>query len=265
MLDATRLRDEYDRQIRAAEGSALAEGMTVETDGPVVRVLYPGRGFVSVPRALRLDDAEMDALIARQRDRFAALGQPVEWKTRSHDLPADLTDRLRAAGFVPEDEETVLVAATVHLAAPTPPPTGVTLREVDTDADFHRIAAMHEQVWHNGRDWLAASLSRRKAASPDNLRILVAEADGDVVSAAWLEFADGVDFAGLWGGSTLAAWRGRGIYRALVARRAQLAADRGAPYLQVDASADSAPILRRLGFVELTRTTPYVWTPPVTA
>ncbi|NED79104.1 GNAT family N-acetyltransferase, partial [Streptomyces sp. SID11233] len=31
---------------------------------------------------------------------------------------------------------------------------------------------------------------------------------------------------------------------------------------QVDASADSAPILRRLGFLELTTTTPYIWTPP---
>ena len=46
------------------------------------------------------------------------------------------------------------------------------------------------------------------------------------------------------------------------ARRAQLATARGVPYLQVDASSDSAPILRRLGFQPLTTTTPYVWTPP---
>ena len=31
----------------------------------------------------------------------------------------------------------------------------------------------------------------------------------------------------------------------------------GLRYLQVDASADSRPILRRLGFVELAETTPY--------
>jgi hypothetical protein len=30
----------------------------------------------------------------------------------------------------------------------------------------------------------------------------------------------------------------------------------------VDASSDSAPILRRLGFQAITTTTPYVWTPP---
>lgn len=69
------------------------------------------------------------------------------------------------------------------------------------------------------------------------------------------------EFAGLWGGSTLPAWRGRGIYRALVAQRARLACARGARYLQVDASDDSRPILLKLGFQSVTTTTPYVWTP----
>ena len=68
-------------------------------------------------------------------------------------------------------------------------------------------------------------------------------------------------FAGLWGGATRPAWRGRGIYRALVARRAQFAAARDVRFLQVDASDDSRPILERLGFVAITTTTPYVWTP----
>jgi GNAT superfamily N-acetyltransferase len=65
----------------------------------------------------------------------------------------------------------------------------------------------------------------------------------------------------LLGGSTLPQWRGRGIYRALVAARAQRAAARSVDYLQADASDDSAPILRRLGFHAVTTTTAYVWTP----
>ena len=56
-------------------------------------------------------------------------------------------------------------------------------------------------------------------------------------------------FATLQGGATLPEWRSRGVYRALVARRAVLAAERGCEYLQVDASDDSRPILERLGFV----------------
>lgn len=67
----------------------------------------------------------------------------------------------------------------------------------------------------------------------------------------------------LWGGATLPAWRGRGIYRALVAHRAKLAAERGRRYIETDASDDSRPILERLGFVAVTTTTPYVWSPAV--
>jgi hypothetical protein len=37
---------------------------------------------------------------------------------------------------------------------------------------------------------------------------------------------------------------------------------RGVRYLEVDASNDSMPILRRLGFRAVTTTTPHVWTPP---
>jgi GNAT superfamily N-acetyltransferase len=76
-----------------------------------------------------------------------------------------------------------------------------------------------------------------------------------------MELVPGTPFAGLWGGGTVEAWRGRGIYRALVAHRAQVAAARGYHYLQVDASSQSRPILERLGFAPLTTTTPYVYTP----
>ena len=90
----------------------------------------------------------------------------------------------------------------------------------------------------------------------------VAEADGRLVCAAWVRFHEGTDFASLWGGGTLPEWRGRGIYRSLVHRRAVEARERGYSLLQVDASDDSRPILERLGMEVLTTTTPYVWTPP---
>ena len=49
---------------------------------------------------------------------------------------------------------------------------------------------------------------------------------------------------------------------AVIAHRANLAAARGLRYLQVDTSDDSRPILQRLGFVAVTTTTPYIWSPP---
>ena len=251
----------YDEQMRGAPPNP-PPGVRYERDGALLRIVGQFRGFVSTPNDVGVRGAELDALIARQRDLFAARGEAVEWKTRGHDRPADLTDRLRAAGFVPEEPETVMIGLAEAMATEPVLPDGVALRHVTADADMHRIAAMESAVWGQDWSWLGDDLIARVAAAPDEIAVLVAEADGEVVSAAWLVFRAGTGFAALWGGSTLPAWRGRGVYRALVATRARLAAARGVTYLQVDASDDSAPILRRLGFHAVTTTTPYVWSPP---
>ena len=250
----------YDEQLRgAAEAQASP---AVELDGPIVRVHYPLRGFVSYRSLTGLDDQEIDALVAAQVEHFGARGEAFEWKTRGHDQPADLPARLLAAGFVPEEQETVLIGVAARLGGAPLLPAGVTLRAITSETDLGRIAAMESQVWGEDRSWLVQDLGERMAANPGDLEVTAAEARGEVVSAAWLVFKPGTEFAGLWGGSTLAAWRGKGIYRALVAHRAQRAVVRGVRYLQVDASANSRPILQRLGFVAITTTTPYIWTPP---
>lgn len=253
----------YDENMRGAPPNPPA-GVHHEWDGELLRVVGQFRGFVTTPRDVGVRGAELDLLIARQRDHFARRGEAVEWKTRGHDLPEDLTDRLRAAGFVPEEQETILIGRADEMAADPVLPDGVTLRRVTGEADMRRIAVMESDVWGEDWGWLGDDLIARVATAPDEIAVYVAEAGGEVVSAAWLVFRTGTEFAGLWGGSTLAAWRGRGIYRALVAARAKLAVARGTRYLQVDASDDSAPILSRLGFHAVTTTTPYVWAPPRT-
>jgi GNAT superfamily N-acetyltransferase len=135
------------------------------------------------------------------------------------------------------------------------------LREVRERIDFGRIGQMEAAVWGSDESWYADTFEQELAADPAGLAVFVAEADGVVVSAGWVRFPSGTDFATLWGGATLPEWRGRGIYRALVFRRAQLAAERRRRYLEVDASADSRPILERLGFRPITQTRPYVWSP----
>jgi GNAT superfamily N-acetyltransferase len=136
----------------------------------------------------------------------------------------------------------------------------VAVRDVRERGDFERIDLLEAAVW--GRDSaLVDDLERERAADPGALVVFVAEAEHEVVCAAWIRFPAGTEFGTLWGGSTLPAWRRRGIYRSLVAVRARLAAARGVRYLQVDASEESRPILERLGFVAVTTTTPYVWTP----
>ncbi|WP_432536215.1 GNAT family N-acetyltransferase [Kineococcus arenarius] len=261
MIDAAHMLSAYDQQMRGWIPAAPPRGFDYQQVGPLVRIVGQQRGFIDPPVDTGLRGRDLDELIAQQRDFFAARGEAVEWKVRAHDQPIDLPQRLLAAGFIPEDTETVVIGASEQMATDPVLPSGVTLREVAERVDFERIAAMESQVWNADWSWLAEDLLTRVTAAPEDVRVLVAEAEGQVVSAAWLVVKPGTGFAGLWGGSTVSQWRGRGIYRALVARRAQLALQRGVRYLQVDASDDSKPILVRLGFVEVTATTPYVWNP----
>ncbi|MFI0791332.1 GNAT family N-acetyltransferase [Micromonospora rubida] len=262
-LDVTTLREAYDNQLKAWVPDPLPAGVTVERDGPLVRILgLDHGGFLGYRDLGGLTGAALDELIARQVEVFRARGEQVEWKLHGHDEPADLADRLRAAGFVPEERETVVIGPVAPLAAALPVlPEGVRLREVTARADLDRIVVMEEEVWAESRGHLADGLEREIAADPQSITVVVAEAGETVVSAGWVRYVPGTGFATLWGGSTLEGWRRRGVYRALVVHRARLAAQRGRTLLQVDASDDSRPILERLGLVPVTTTTPYIYTP----
>jgi GNAT superfamily N-acetyltransferase len=260
--DTRTLLDEYDAQLRAHVHDRLPDSIRVEHDGPLIRTVgFGGRGWIEYRGLVGLDGEELDALIARQVQVFTERCEQVEWKLHGHDLPADLPERLRAAGFEPEDTETVVIARVADLPHESPLPEGVAIREATERSDMARIAGLEEDVWDEDHGWLV-DLWKEREADPDGLRIFLAEAGDLTVSAGWVRFPSGTEFATLWGGATLQEWRGRGIYRALVARRAALAAERGRRYIETDASDDSRPILERLGFTAVTTTTPYVWSPP---
>lgn len=247
----------YDAQVRGPFPDRLPPGWSGEQDGPVTRCLTGRAGFAMItdPGA-DASEAELGSIVERTVDHFAERGRWFEWKTFDHDPPA-LRPLLLAHGAVAEAHEALVMGEAAPLAGAPAVPEGLVLREATTRPDLARIAAMQSEVWGEDWSWLAEDLEARLAADPPTTVLLVE--DGDlVVSAAWLTPFDGTTVAGLWGGSTLAAYRGRGIYRALVARRARLAVERGYTLLQVDASDDSRPILERLGLSVVGGTTPFV-------
>ncbi len=252
----------YDAQLRGRMPEHLPAGETAVRDGPVIRFSGgAGQGWVLYRDLGGLEGAELDELIARQVDVFRARGDRFEWKYHSHDLPPDLPERLLAHGFVPEPTETIVIADVDAIAGEPELPDGVTLREVVERADLERIAGMEHRVWNDDHSWLADMIEGERAADPDSITVVAAEAGETVVCAGWIRFEAGTEFGTLWGGATLPDYRRRGIYRATVVYRANLARDRGKRYLEVDASDDSNPILQRLGFVPVTTTTPYIWSP----
>ncbi|MGV8911624.1 MAG: GNAT family N-acetyltransferase [Rhodoglobus sp.] len=261
MTSSTTLLALYDAQQRLIVPEHPPAGQRFELTDGVLRVTGRSEGMVETAQHLPVSGAELDALIAEHRDFFAARGEAVEWKTRAHDLPADIPQRLERAGFVAQECEAVLVGHTADLLVTRQLAAGITIRETRDHDDIVGMADMLAEVWGYDFAWFVDELEAQLAAAPELTAVFVAEAEGKIVSGARIEFTPGSDFAGLWGGSTLAKWQGKGIYGAIGAARAVLAQERGVPYLQVDASAESSPILKRRGFIELTTTTPYLWTP----
>ncbi|PZG96046.1 GNAT family N-acetyltransferase [Streptomyces sp. NTH33] len=258
-MDHTEILALYDRDLRAG-ARPDAPGTRVERAGGVVRQVGSPQDWNGVLWS-DLDTAGTDATIAEQVSFFGELGHGFEWKLYGHDRPADLGRRLRAAGFTPGPEETLMVAETADLDLDAEPPAGVRLREVTDAEGVDLLVGVHEKAFGTDGSALRHRLLARLAADPDTVLAVVALAGDAPVSAARMELVPGTDFAGLWGGGTVEGWRGRGLYRALVTHRARLAADHGCRYLQVDASDQSRPILERLGFTPLTTTTPYVYEP----
>ncbi|WKD32446.1 GNAT family N-acetyltransferase [Streptomyces xanthophaeus] len=254
-----KVRARFDAEVREGAQADGPQG-NVERAGAVVRHVAPALGWNGVLWS-DLDEGTADAEIAAQVAFFAGRGCPeFEWKLYGYDRPADLGDRLRAAGFVPEPPETLMVGLVSELAKlPVEPPEGITLRVVTDEAGVDLMMQVHARAFGRERPRIREQLLGTLREQPETIAAVLAMAGDTPVSAARMEMRPGLAFAGLWGGGTVPEWRGRGIYRLLVAHRARLAAELGIAYLQVDASDDSRPILERLGFGVLGVTVPYMW------
>lgn len=267
-MNRTRVLAAYNDQVRQAtmpDGTgATFETAIFESGASLIRRLaVPGHDGSGVLWS-SLDAASADEVIAAQVRYFEGRGEGFEWKLYSYDEPADLADRLIAAGFTPDEPESLMVAEIAEISdalrsAELPP--GVRIERANDEAGVARLSRVAELVFGEDRSELRNSLLAQLANAPDAIDIVIAMAGDEPVCSARTEFLPDTEFAGLWGGGTLPQWRRRGIYRAMVRYRAELAAERGYKYLTVDASDQSRPILERIGFECLAVTTPYNWSP----
>ncbi|HEY8383230.1 MAG TPA: GNAT family N-acetyltransferase [Microvirga sp.] len=253
----------YDADVRRRTES-LPPGFALAWDGPILRMTGPDPAPSSNGvLASDLDAATADAAISNEIAVFGALGHAFEWKHFDYDAPSDLDRRLIAAGFEAAEPE-MLVAFDVARGFAAPPlPPDLRIERLEDPATFGAIAAVNGTVYGD-RDhahWLQDTIASEKAASPDAIHVYAAFAGSEPVSVGWLRHTRGDAFGSLWGGSTLPAWRGKGVYTALVAARVREAEARGCRWLTVDCSPMSLPILERRGFERLAVTTPYIWRP----
>jgi GNAT superfamily N-acetyltransferase len=229
-----------------------------EATPDVVRHVALAQGY-GVVLYSRLSEANVDQVIGEQIAYFNRLGQDFEWKTYDHDTPGDLRTRLIARGFEAEEPEALLVLDMATAPANLLQPVRHDVRRITDPEQLEDYRRIQEQVWNEPIDWQIAALRDDLLNDPDHVSVYIAYAAGRPVSAARIDFHDLNPFAGLWGGSTLAEYRGRGFYTALLAARLQEAQRRGVRFLTIDASPMSRPIVEQHGFRFLTFTQPFCW------
>jgi len=257
---STRLLAEYDAQLRGPQETPSA--ISVTQLGPLRLVTFlGGRGFITYQHPSDEDGRTFRTLVPEALRHFESAPDiaEVEWKSRGHDHTLGLHETLIEHGFTAGEPESIMIGEARALAVDVELPEGVSLRQVADEAGVRAMSAMQDGVFgepvsEENVSELLARLSRN-----DGMELWVAEADGVIVSAGRLEPVPNSDFAGIWGGSTLAQWRGRGIYRALTAARARSALAAGKTLINSDSTDYSRPILERSGFLAVSTTTPYGW------
>jgi GNAT superfamily N-acetyltransferase len=218
-------------------------------------LLGPVPTFTSVSR-LRLDPDDVAEALHEVREHVAAAAHAEAiWWVGSSATPADLVDRLRTHGLVPDERPGYEAHATTLVLAEEPPaaPAGIDARRVRDFDEFmlaNRIAAtafgsaaeeaaqwepLAEERWQAERAGLAA-------------RVYLAYLDGSPVGVGRAVVDDGDPAVLMIGGAVLPEARGRGVYRALVRARWEDAAAAGIRALCTQAGAMSRPVLERLGF-----------------
>ena len=202
-----------------------------------------------------------DAIIEQQIEHYQRLGKSCEWKLYAHDTPADLRSRLETHGFRIGICEAVMVFDLNDAAAWIEQSDASSVARIDRleqIADYKHVAG---EVFGKDHEFVAHELAEALAKGSTETRGYIGYVDGQPASIGRMYTHPQSAFAGLYGGGTLERFRGRGLYRTLVAARARDALASGAKYLLVDALPTSRPILQRMGFEKVTETWPCQWEP----
>lgn len=257
-MTTDRVRALYDLQERR---NARLAARRMETAHTIRQVdTTGGRSFVIYSDLRGLDEAAMNRVIDEEIAFFRGRGLDFEWKVYQHDAPIDLRERLAARGADVEETEALMIRELADAPARLFDFRGHNVERITDPDRVEGVVAVESAVWGTDTRGLGERLRRAITETPDEMSVYLVCMQDVPVGAAWVTYTPDSDFASLWGGSVLENYRGRGIYGALLAARAEEARQRGRRYLMIDAGPMSKPIVENLGFMRISESNPCVFT-----
>jgi GNAT superfamily N-acetyltransferase len=220
--------------------------------------LSPTPTHAAVSRVRTTADG-LDATIAEVRALLREAGYvQCGWYLGPACRPDGLAAALVGRGFLPAVRppfEPLFRAMALTVPPPRPESDGVESRPVRDLEEFTRALRLGMDVFGESAEdtarWLSAAPALWNHDNGVAQLTQVAYADGHLAGFGFA--SPGPAAVLLGGGAVLPAFRGRGVYRALVASRWEQAVRIGKPALTVHAGAMSRPILARCGFEEICR------------
>jgi GNAT superfamily N-acetyltransferase len=249
------------RQLDVERQTVADSDARLERSPYVVRAIGSGNTWCGIVYS-RFSASETEMVIHAEIEYFTRLECAFEWKTYSHDEPADLLTQLRKCGFGIGEEESVMVCDSEEISPllTAPLPAGVRVTPVRDEGTIEDYLSVETGVW-SCQPGQIRELLRSTLSDPFQRDLgFVAYVDAKPIGCGRVTASPQSRFAGLWGGSVLPDFRGRGAYRALLtARIDHIRQFDSIPYLRVDALPTSRPILERYGFKRVASTWPAVW------
>jgi GNAT superfamily N-acetyltransferase len=222
-------------------------------------VLSPAPTQSGVSR-VRTTAGDLDATIAEVRAILREHAYVAcAWYIGPSSRPVGIAKLLAERGFVPASrppfEPHFTAMALMRPPPPGPPAPGVEARLVQNYGEYVRalragLTALGESEEAIAQ-WIATAPAGWEHASGVAKMTHIAFADGNIAGVGLATYGPSAVLFG--GGAVLPPFRGRGVYRALVASRWRAAVEMGRPAVTVHAGAMSRPILERCGFAEVCR------------
>ena len=213
---------------------------TLQPDYPI-----PGPNSVAW---IRCTSDEADEVITEARTHFAPRDLPFMWILDPGTEPPDFPDHLAAGGVFPEPHAPAVDVMVLGVEATVEAST-FEFRDALADIESFRAAdtVNAEAFGDSPREPGAQERRRLHQLEAGNRRVLLAMVDGEPAASAGMTLFPPAA-AIINGAAVRPKFRGRGIYRAMVAARLAIAREAGIAGLVVWGGPMSAPILRKLGF-----------------